>query len=169
MYMISGSKRVRKKIEHLPKNMLNRLMERVMIVYPLAWNRLFKRRHFDDDASDYYDYAPRQGERPSGPPIKGSYTHKKLRLYGHMRALVFSGRGMNEALANDFASAGHRRAGGYWARATLPRVFNLRNPKGRTNPAKEITTVLARENAVLNDLAQEKLNAEIRRHSGYRG
>lgn len=168
MYTVKAEKRARKRLEHLPKNMLNRLIERVMITYPLAWNRLFKRLHFGDGAAARYDYAPRQGER-SGMPVRGSYTHKKLRLYGHTRALEFSGRGMREALANDFATAGHRRRGGFWARATLPRVFNLRNPKGRTDPPKEVTTVLASENKVLGNIAQEKLLAEFRRHSGYRG
>jgi hypothetical protein len=158
-----------KGFENLPARMLHDLLKRVMLTYPLAWNRLFKRLHFGPQAAARYRYAPRQGERRHAPPAKGSYTAKKLRLYRHTNPLQFTGKGRAEAESRDFATSGRTHAGHLWARATLPAVFNLRNPKGRTDPPREITIVLASEQATLDQIVQEKLAAEFRRHSGHRG
>lgn len=167
MYKVSLTRR--KGIESLPRSMVDGIMKRIMLVFPLAWNRLYKHLHFGPDAAQRYNYAPRSGERKDALPAKGSYTHKKLRLYGHTNPLQFTGRGMREALTTNAASVVKRRGGAYRSRATLPRVFNLRNPAGVTNPSKEITTVLRAEMAVLNRLADDKARAEFRRHSGFRG
>jgi hypothetical protein len=153
----------------IPKRIFSEIQKRVMLTFPLAWNLLFKAGHFGDEAEDKYKYAPRAGERKGGLPQKGSYTAKKLRLYGHTRALEFTGRGKAEALANNLASSGRTHSGELWALARLPRIFNLRNPQGRTNPAKEITTVLKTENTALDALSQQKLNAEILRRADHQG
>jgi hypothetical protein len=149
--------------------MLNSLIERVMLVYPLAWNRLYKKLHFGDGAPERYKYALRDGERRSGPPVKGSYTAKKLWVYGHTRPLEFTGRSMEDTLSQDHATAGRSRKTGFWSRAKLGIGFNRKNPHSFTNPAAEVTKVLPEEQRVLNSLADEKLRAEFRRHSGFRG
>jgi len=161
-------KRLKRGVEHLPKRMLNQLLTRVMMIYAIGWNHLFKHRHFGDGAAERYDYAPRQGER-SGNPIKGTYTYRKLRIHGHTRPLEFSGDGRREAESNHIAKAGQMRGGHFWSRATLPRIFNLRNPHSRSNPPVEVTKVLRSEMQILNNLGQQKADAEFRRHSGYKG
>ena len=162
-------KLIKKGYSGIPSRAFAALQKRVMLVFPLAWNQLFKAGHFDEGAKEKYKYAPRSGERRGGLPFKGSYTAKKLKLYGHTRALEFTGRGKAEALATTDASSGRAHTGELWARARLPRIFNLRNPKGRTNPAKEITTVLKSENSTLDGLSQKKLTAEILRRADRQG
>ena len=163
-----GISRHKSRFERLPKRVFNGVLTRVMLAYAIGWNHLFKMRHFGETAAERYGYARRAGERRGQKPIKGSYTWHKLRLHKHTRPLEFSGDGRREA-ARHLARGGRRRGGVYWSRATLPRVFNLRNPAGRSDPPKETTKVLPSELRVLHNLGQQKADAEFRRHSGYRG
>lgn len=153
----------------VPKRIFSEIQKRVMLVFPEAWNLRFKAGHFTEEGKEKYQYALRAGERPGALPKKGSYTAKKLRLYGHQLALVFTGQGMRDAIATDGATSGRTHGGELWAKASLPNIFNLRNPQGRTNPPQEVTAILPGENAMLDGLAQKKLDAEIRRRSDERG
>ena len=144
----------------IPTRVFSEIQKRVMLVFPNAWHALFKGRHFTEEGKELYKYAPRAGERRGGLPQKGSYTAKKLRLYGHTLANVYTGRGMREA-SNNRATSGRHHGGELYARAGLPNIFNLRNPRGRTNPAAEVTTVLKAEQAALEPLAQQSLHDQI--------
>lgn len=154
--------------EGLPKRAVYRILIAAMFMFPVGWNRFFKHLRFSftptgDDAKDRYRLAPRAGERPGSGPIHGSYTAKKLRVFKHTRALEFTGAGKVEALTTNNAKAGRTHSGHLWARASLPAVFNFRNPTSATDPPGEVTRVLKEENQVLDDLAKQKLDAEYDR------
>lgn len=160
---------VPKGYEGIPKSAWSELGKRVMLIFPIAWNRLFKGKRFTEDGKELYKMAPRSGERRGGLPVKGSYTAKKLRLKGHQLALVFSGRGMREAQAANDASSGHTNGGEFWSRARMPNIFNLRNPRGRTDPPRESTAIVPAEEDLLEGLSQQKLHAELVRRSDNQG
>ena len=62
------------------------------VASPLPAQALHRRR------ARNYRYAKRSGERGSGRKFRGSYTERKLKLFGHTRPLELSGEGKRLAL-----------------------------------------------------------------------
>lgn len=99
------------------------------------WHKEFLGKHFENSAYSRYPgvYQPRKGERGSGRHFKGSYTAKKLRMFGHTRPLVYTGESLRLAKIRDV------RATSKGAAVRLKsRKLNFRHPKSKVKMSLEV-------------------------------
>lgn len=107
----------------------------------VKWHRDYRPKHFTKAGAREYGYEPRGGEQRSGSPFKGSYTAKKLRLFGHTRPLVFTGESEARTRVRDIRANSKRvrvvmNAPALNFRPT-PQSPDLRDEMTRVSPAEQ--------------------------------
>lgn len=110
--------------EALKRSELNELLRQALTHMALRWKRRFLPKHFTKAGAREYQYKPRRGELD--PRKKGTYSNRKLRLFGHVLPNVYTGELRRLSLygATDIvAKATSTRA---WARVRLPKKANFR-------------------------------------------
>ncbi len=100
--------------------------------------------HFEKRAYARYGYARRRGDR--NPLAPGTYSNRKLKLFGHVKPLTFAGELRRLTLAGVRLVRAIARSGGELvAKLRLPRKANLSNPKSAVKPLKELRAFAAEE------------------------
>lgn len=126
------------------------------------WHEELREKHFTKAGAQEYGYAPRKGEGLSGKAFWRSYTGRKLRMFGHTKPLVWSGRGEAGTRRQDIKPGRDGNQPYSWVVITLHSpVFNFRNPKSNVDMRKELRTVSDRETIQIGLVYQRALVAAI--------
>lgn len=124
------------------------------------WHQNLRPKHFTHAGAREYAYDKRQGEVGSGRPFKGSYTARKLRLFGHTLPLVWSGASRTRSAIRNIKSTSKG------ARVTM-NVPTLNFRKGRNAKGKsmreELTTVSLPERKALANYLGRVFTNELQR------
>lgn len=124
-----------------------------------TWNARYRDLHFAGDARRRYGYLPRKGEDlPHGSKaFRRSYTGQKLRRFGHVLPLVFSGQSRTLARLARVTATSDR------ARVILPVPgLNRRNPISQIDMRDEATRITEEERSVLTRGLDKDLGRRLR-------
>ena len=118
--------------------------------------------HFERRATKRYGYAKRKGE--SNPRKGGTYSARKLRLFGHVKPLVWSGELRRLTLNGIQAVKAVTRHGGeFVAKIKLPAKANFRNPNSKAHPLRELQSFHQSEIEDLDKFVEEDFDRRISR------
>lgn len=128
----------------------------------LRHRRLNLHHHFEKRAFSRYGYARRRGD--FNPRVGGTYSSRKLKLFGHIKPLVFTGE-LRRLTLNGvrLVKAIARNAGELVARMPMPRKANLKNPYSTIHPLKELQLFAAVEIADLDKFLAEDFDRRYSR------
>ncbi len=125
----------------------------------LRFHTVYRDRRFTEEHAREAGYARRKGEllARGSKAFQRSYTGRKLRLFGHTRALEFSGETRNKMRAASISST--RTMG----KAAYPGAskFSFRHPKSKIRMQEEFRRILPREADELGQYFDEQLDAEL--------
>lgn len=117
------------------------------------WHHEIRPRHFTNAGSREYNYAPRSGEPGSGRAFKGSYTHRKLREFGHTRPLERTGESKAATARATIKATATAKGARVLVRMRAPKL-NYKNPKSRIDARAELVRVSVRDRTVLKELTR---------------
>lgn len=146
--------------ERLKKSDVNRAVRDALHAMGLRHRRRNLARHFTKAGARKYGYQPRKGEL--NPWRRGTYSNRKLRLFGHVLPLVYTGELRRQTLYGVRDVRATATSTRQTVRIVLPRKANLRNPHG-PNMLEELRIVAPDELADLGKFLVEDLERRLSR------
>lgn len=118
----------------------------------------FMHMHFEPIAFSRYGYKPRKGMNLSGKPFYRSYTGRKMKRFGHMLPLVYSGESRDLALGNKDVRATRKEA----RLVQHARGLNRRNPRSDIRMNDEIRAIAPSEEREAVRVAEREFKKRVR-------
>jgi hypothetical protein len=147
-------------VPKVAKRTLNKSYKAAFQSAGLHWHRRYSRKHFTAAGAREYGYSPRQGERMGRGTkrFRKSYTGRKLRLFGHVLPLVWSGASRLLARIRDARSTSKG------VRVLIhARTLNRPRKGGKKSMREEMTTISDREERRLKQQIGETLTRRFAR------
>jgi len=140
----------------IAKRAFNNIKKRAYKSVGLFWHASgMKSEHFTDRGRRKHKYTPRKGERlaRSSQAFKKSYSGRKLKKYGHLLPLVYSGVSRALALSGRRVTATSK---GMRAIVSAPGL-NRKHPNSKVDMRDEVTRVTPEEERTLVKLMDDRI------------
>lgn len=148
--------------EGLRKSDYRRLGKQTFVAAGKRHRRRNLHHHFERRATQRYGYPQRKGER--NPRRRGTYSNRKLRLFGHIKPLVWSGELRRLTLNGiQYVRAVAKSGGEIVSKIRLPRKANLKNPKSKVHPLEDLRRFHVSELHDLDQFVAEDFDRRISR------
>jgi len=143
----------------------NSLMRSCWYNLGTMWVREFRPKHFTEAGAREYGYAPRVGERGrmSRKAFGKTYTGYKLRKFGHVNPLEYTGESEERTKAANIIAVATKERGGVTIKMNAP-ALNFRRKGSPIDMRREMTELSENEKGLLT---AELKNMLVRAFSGH--
>jgi hypothetical protein len=143
----------------------NSLMRSCWYNIGTMWVREFRPKHFTEAGAHEYGYAPRVGEsgRMSRKAFDKTYTGYKLRHYGHVDPLKYSGKSETATKAATINAIATKDRSGVTIKMNAP-ALNFRRKGSPINMRREMTELSENEKGLMT---AELKNMLVRAFGGH--